>query len=160
MNQTEFVLENYGAMSRSEILKKTNISIRQYYKILSGAGIERRRSWTNEEIQFVVKNYEIMTKQDIADHLGRTIHSVKNLGHKIGITKDVETRSAESCQSKTLCWKCAKATDYRKCSWVAPNFKSVQGWVAEQSVLYAGQPSETISYCVKECPNFERDRRC
>jgi len=57
----------------------------------------------------------------------------------------------------TLCWQCAKATG--KCAW-SKAFQPVPGWTAEPTVInnnaLAGNGRFTPSYCVIECPEFEK----
>ncbi len=50
----------------------------------------------------------------------------------------------------TLCWDCAKALG--ECSW-ANDLVPVEGWVAKPVKKKDG----IDSYCVFECPLFERD---
>ena len=60
-------------------------------------------------------------------------------------------------RQQTLCWECAKATG--GCCW-SDHWKHepVPGWTAEESMLKVSG-SYITSYCVKECPEFEPDRR-
>lgn len=110
-----------------------------------------RQAYTESEIQYVKANFPKMTKREIARNIGRTYDSVKHILRK----KEVKTQ--KTGRKSTLCWKCAKATDYRKCPWSIG--KPVPGWQAERGDII-GALGLCESYCVKQCPNFERDRRC
>lgn len=75
--------------------------------------------------------------------------------------KSGKTRSCGCLRSKrkpsTLCWKCANATDGRKCPWVAFG-TPVKGWTADKTVItYQDYTQGTVqqhSYKVHECPLF------
>lgn len=49
--------------------------------------------WTNEEIQFLVDNYNTMTISEIALTTGRTIMAVERKRNKLGLVKDKENVS-------------------------------------------------------------------
>lgn len=56
----------------------------------------------------------------------------------------------------TLCWNCAKAGGF--CSW-SKDFIPVKGWKAEYAPLKLsdyGRKTYSESYCVLECPKFEK----
>lgn len=55
---------------------------------------------------------------------------------------------AVTCESKTICWKCANACN-GGCSW-SRSGKPVSGWTADKN-------EETESYTVVECPQFISD---
>lgn len=59
---------------------------------------------------------------------------------------------------ESKCWKCANATDGRKCEW-ARFFIPVQGWVAfpRRVQVNDGEIHYLDSYCVVECPKFVHD---
>lgn len=48
---------------------------------------------------------------------------------------------------QTLCWDCANACG--RCNW-SQRFEPVDGWAAAYNEKYD-------SYCVTDCPEFERD---
>ena len=53
-----------------------------------------------------------------------------------------------------ICWDCKKAAGF--CSWSADG-KPVEGWTAEPSVIALQRGEQMRTYCVIECPLFERD---
>lgn len=59
--------------------------------------------------------------------------------------------------SPTICWKCKHAVpvDGNGCNW-SINFLPVPNWKAEKHVRIEKGGHEVISYCVKECPKFEK----
>lgn len=58
----------------------------------------------------------------------------------------------------TLCWDCAKACG--RCCW-SDHWKHdpVPGWTAVETILKINGGEYCTSYEVKECPEFEPDRR-
>lgn len=50
--------------------------------------IMKRKMWTKEDTDFLIKNYENMTTTQIANKLGYTIRSVRRKCHKLGLVKD------------------------------------------------------------------------
>lgn len=65
---------------------------------------------------------------------------------------------AKGCKQPTLCWDCSRAVGPRshRCSW-ANDFKPVDGWEAEFTIVHAGNAGDTTSYFVHKCPEFIRD---
>lgn len=55
----------------------------------------------------------------------------------------------------TLCWKCKNA--YGFCSWSGGEFIPVDGWNAIPTEKSMGKAGKMKSYCVIECPKFEKD---
>jgi len=53
------------------------------------------RRWTNEEIQFLKKNYRNITAKEIAKKLNRTITSIHNMARKLKIVKHVKKWNKE-----------------------------------------------------------------
>jgi hypothetical protein len=57
---------------------------------------------------------------------------------------------------ETLCWDCKKAIG--GCTW-ADKSKPVDGWDAEKTIVRNESYGDMESYCVKSCPEFERDEK-
>lgn len=73
-------------------------------------------------------------------------------------------KAGKSIKKPSLCWDCQKATG--KCEWSA-EFKAVDGWAAEETVIVARRrvgnrlvQEKTNSFHVIECPKFEKDDEC
>jgi hypothetical protein len=50
----------------------------------------KRRAWTPEEIEFLKKHYGKMSKENIAERLGRSIHSIAGKAVNLNLTRDKE----------------------------------------------------------------------
>ena len=61
--------------------------------------IGRGRIWTETEIKFLKDNYPKMMAKEIAEKLGRSLSSVRNMIYKLGLRKSVCYR----CQIKEKC---------------------------------------------------------
>lgn len=116
--------------------------------------------WTEEEIEFLThcKTRENpLTYQEIAKVLTR--HTKDSIAMKWQAITHPHKKE-ESC---TLCAFC-KHTNLFECTWFNPdNPQPVPGWKAKKKkIVYAtsnGVTHTVDSYTVKECPNFERERR-
>lgn len=62
-------------------------------------------------------------------------------------------KEGASQKHQSLCCVCANACGKTACSW-AKEFKPVEGWVAEPTVLSPNQPYSENSYDVIFCPKF------
>ena len=80
----------------------------------------------------------------------------------IAVGEEHKTQPKQAKRKKkknTLCWKCRNAVpDYKSgvgCEW-SRYFKPVPGWTAERGDISIGKNKRLISYCVIDCPKFER----
>lgn len=64
-------------------------------------------------------------------------------------------KEGASQKHQSLCCACANACGKTACSW-AKEFKPVEGWVAEPTVLSPNQPYAEDSYDVVFCPQYVR----
>lgn len=85
--------------------------------------------------------------------------------------KEFRTRSERQCCSSkceailrgykfkdTLCWNCDKAKAIGNCPW-ADNFEPVPGWEATPHIFITSVNGTDVSYEVKKCPLYVRDKR-
>lgn len=79
-------------------------------------------------------------------------HGDKDLARK-AILRELK-RQTNPPKNDTLCWKCKNACG--GCSW-SKNLTPVEGWKAER-VYNNVYSQDTVSYRVRECPEFERGR--
>jgi len=48
----------------------------------------RRKRWTREELEFLIKNYGTMDNRTLAAILGRSVGSVQHQARRLGLRKD------------------------------------------------------------------------
>jgi len=65
--------------SRDKMVPLKNHSLNKEGKI-------DRTVWSDEELNYLLENHKRLTAHSIADHLGRTVNSVKSMGYKKGFS--------------------------------------------------------------------------
>lgn len=71
--------------------KLSEVQIRAILKIFDPDYVkhpESRNRWDNKEVLFLVDNYKKMSQQDIANHLNKSLKSVKNKAVNLGLIKN------------------------------------------------------------------------
>ena len=121
----------------------------------------KKDKWKSDETEFIIMSYGIMTAEEIAKALGRTVSSVRSFITKQKIRKKsyASLPSNYKNEKETLCWTCKWSTNPKgnKCTW-SKNFIPVKGWNAKKTLLELYSPRGLFeSYIVKECPLYERD---
>ncbi|MEG1142716.1 MAG: LAGLIDADG family homing endonuclease [Clostridia bacterium] len=77
-----FLKSNYKTKSFYEIGESLDISYRAVQHKANKLNLRRKtQNWTEEEVRFLIENKNLLTKQEIANHLGKTKSSI---GSKIG----------------------------------------------------------------------------
>lgn len=85
------LIELAGTMKPGEIaalIGRSEAAVRnraRFHGISVATTYVNRQSWSNEETDFVIDNYQTMTIQQMADKLGRTHTSVHERGRYIGL---------------------------------------------------------------------------
>ena len=124
------------------------------------------RPYTPEEDQFIMANYGVLERREIAAKLGRTMGSIDQRYNRI--IKGMVRRDREDPKrhNQTRCWTCRHAvpntrdaSDIGKpgakgCPW-SISFEPVPGWTAKQTVKYCGY-TPYRSFDVQKCPMWER----
>lgn len=90
--ETEFLRDNYKAMSDSDIAKilgKTTKSVKSHRNYLGLLHGTNRKPWTIEEVTYLIENWGEKTIHQIAKNLGRTPAAVKTRAIKEGLGRQL-----------------------------------------------------------------------
>jgi len=104
-----YVKDNYEKISTHEISKslgRTESSVKQLISNLKKSGdipqkTQQNKLWSEEEIDFVVKNIGIKTHNEIAAELGRTYYALQSIIKSKGI-KTKELKKQNKSQITTI----------------------------------------------------------
>ena len=120
--------------------------------------MRNNKHWTEKEKEYIKKNYGSKTAKEISIELDRTLYSVRSFITLNNIKKP-KNRITRLNKNDTLCWCCKWATnpEGNPCTW-SKKLIPLKDWEAEKKRLVVGIGEITISYIVKECKLFERDR--
>lgn len=77
--EDEFMITNYGKLSRQEIAKKLNRTVPAINNRAKKLDLRTKKpsDWTEEEISFMCANWRNMSIKNIAKRLGRSFHAVE-----------------------------------------------------------------------------------
>ena len=83
-----------------------------------------------------------------------------NTAHIVGALWTVmNAMNNKITRKQTLCWECKNAVPNSEsgtgCEW-SRYFKPVPGWDAKRKDVSMGKNKKLVSYCVINCPKFER----
>ena len=124
------------------------------------------RPYTPEEDQFIMANYGVLERREIAAKLGRTMGSIDQRYNRIIKGMVRRGREEPKIHNQTRCWTCRHAvpntrdvSDIGKpgikgCPWSIA-FEPVPGWEATPTVKYCSH-TPYASFDVQKCPMRER----
>lgn len=124
------------------------------------------RPYTPEEDQFIMANYGVLERREIAAKLGRTMGSIDQRYNRIIKGMVRRGREEPKIHNQTLCWTCKNATantrdisdigkpGVKGCPWSIA-FRPVPGWEAKPTIKYCSH-TPYASYDIQKCPMWER----
>lgn len=85
-----FLQENLKNMGRAWCAEQLNLPIRRIYEIARNNSIINKTpaKWELYEDQYLKDNWNVKSVLEIARHLNRSVSSIKNRSHKLGISQD------------------------------------------------------------------------
>jgi hypothetical protein len=114
----------------------------------------QHKKWTNEEINYLKKNYPSKSATEIAKELNRSELSVNAQLYRLNLFASKRPREHNS--NDTLCWDCDNAYAL-KCDWITFG-KEVWDKAKKRKYIAAnGEEMELVQ--VIECKHFAPDRR-
>jgi len=78
-------LHKEEGLSAYEISKRLRISVKTVSKWLKGR--RTLRSWSFEELEFLINNYDKLPNEEIAKKLGKSIRAVRSKAYRLGLRK-------------------------------------------------------------------------
>ena len=85
INQVRLIKENIGTMSINEIAEKFNVHRNAIVGVISN--IKNGKEWTPEQDDFIIKNKDIMTCNEMSKVIGKSIQSILQRMGRLNIKK-------------------------------------------------------------------------
>ncbi|MGE5632223.1 MAG: helix-turn-helix transcriptional regulator [Caulobacteraceae bacterium] len=101
--EIEYIEKNWGTTSLAQIMEdlgRSEDSIMRKARRLGldvhkTEGDKLKKKWSSGEDDFIIKNYKVLTVEEISQYLNRTVSAIRKRALALGVTKEVNRWSLE-----------------------------------------------------------------
>lgn len=104
--EIQYLLDNWGKVSLARIMESLDRSEDSVMRKARRLGLNvnktedslKKKRWSEEEDNYIINNYRVLTVDEISERLGRTVYAIRKRALALGVTNEISRWSIEEME--------------------------------------------------------------